>query len=37
VDIDPDVFGPPGTGSVIICTDLDQAKIAKTAFISTDL
>jgi hypothetical protein len=23
VDPDPYVFGPPGSGSVIICTDLD--------------
>ncbi len=23
VDLDPDVFGPTGSGSIIICTDLD--------------
>jgi hypothetical protein len=23
VDPDPDVFGPPGSGPVVICTDLD--------------
>jgi hypothetical protein len=27
VDTDPEVFGPPGSGSVIVCTDPDPSII----------